>query len=391
MSLRRTLVIAEGQLGDLLLLVPALRALKLSNATMHLTVLVVQRRLPAAGGALTGPLLREGEHAGTASVLKHLPYVDNVLELDRMRLRALGGPARVRGEWEIIRTLRRERFDAVICTFPEDRFVLWARASGARRRVGQYAQPLRGLLTDTPHILKEEQGVLRYYLALAAVLGAETGEERTEFGVPPSARMWARQFVATRCPGSAPLVSIHPGASGDYKIWPPERFSTLVAMLRANGVRVILCGGEMDGEMVHGITKVHPSEIPVAHTGTDLLQLGALFGESDLCVTNDSGPRHLAIAVGTPSLAVFRRHHDRAWGVYAEGDSCATVRAGVECPVCPRGVCEDRRRDGERFGCVCVRMVSVEAVYDRVMRMLSVSSSGIRRRSFDGTDQSAKA
>lgn len=391
MSLRRTLVIAEGQLGDLLLLVPALRALKVSNATMHLTVLVVQRRLPAAGGSLTGPLLREGENASTASVLKQLPYVDNVFELDRARLRALRGPARLRGEWEVIRTLRRGRFDAVICTFPEDRFVLWALASGARRRVGQYAQPLHRLLTDTPHILKEEQGVLRYYLALVAALGAEAGEERTEFGVPASARVWAREFIATRCPGSTPLVTIHPGASGDYKIWPPERFSTLVAMLRAKGVRVILCGGEMDGDVVAGITKVHPSEIPVAHTGTDLMRLGALFGESDLCVTNDSGPRHLAIAVGAPSLAVFRRHHDRAWGVYAESDSCVTVRAEEECPVCPRGVCEDRRRDGERFGCVCVRMVSVDAVYDRVIRMLSVSSSGTPRRSSDGTDQSAKA
>jgi ADP-heptose:LPS heptosyltransferase len=390
MSPRRTLVIAEGQLGDLLLLVPALRALKAGNAAMQLTVLVVQRRLPGADIAHAGPLLHEGGHAGTASVLKHLPYIDNILELDRSRLRALRGPARLRGEWEVIRALRRECFDAVICTFPEDRFVLWARASGARRRVGQYAQPLRGLLTDTPQIQKEDVGVLRYYLSLAAVLGGAPGDERTEFPVPASARMWARQFIATRCPGSAPLVTIHPGASGDYKIWPPERFSTLVATLRAKGVRVILCGGEMDGEVINHITTAHPSEIPVAQTGADPARLGALFGESDLCVTNDSGPRHLAIAVGAPSLAVFRRHHDRAWGVYAESDSCATVRAEEECPACPRGVCQDRRRDGERFGCLCVRMVSVEAVCDRALGMLSVSSSGTRRRSSDGTDQPAK-
>lgn len=390
MSLRRTLVIAEGQLGDLLLLVPALRALKASNATMQLTVLVVQRRLRTAGVADTGPLLREGGHVGTASVLKHLPYVDHVLELDRSRMRALRGSARVRGEWEVIRTLRRERFDAVICTFPEDRFVLWARASGARRRVGQYAQPLRGLLTDTPHIQKEEMGVLRYYLSLAAVLGAKGGEERTEFLVPASARVWARQFIATRCPGSTPLVTIHPGAGGDYRIWPPERFSTLVTMLRAKGVRVILCGVDMDSEVINRITTAHPSEIPVAQTGTDLTRMGALFSESDLCVTNDSGPRHMAMAVGAPSLAVFRRHNDRAWGVYAESDSCARVWAEEECPACPRGKCLDRLPDGERFGCVCVRMVSVEAVCDRVLRMLSVSSSGTHRRSFDGTDQPAK-
>jgi len=416
MSLRRTLVIAEGQLGDLLLLVPALRALKAGNTAMQLTVLVVQRRPGTPGvadaahnepllhalfheggyagssdAAHTDPLLHEAGYGGTASVVKHLPYVDRVLELDRMRLRTLRGPARLRGEWDVIRTLRRERFDAVICTFPEDRFVLWARASGARRRVGQYAQPLRRLLTDTPHILKEEQGVLRYYLSLAAALGVEGGDERTEFAVPSSARDWARQFVASHCPGTTPLVAIHPGASGDYKIWPPEHFSALAAKLRAYGVRVILCGGEMDDEIMRGITTVHPSKIPVAHTGSDLTRLGALFAESDLCVTNDSGPRHLAIAVGARSVALFRRHHDRAWGVYAESDSCATVRTEEECPVCPRGVCHDRRRDGERFGCVCVRMISVETVYERVMRMLSVSSSGTPRTSFDGTDQPAQA
>ncbi len=409
MSFDRTLVIAEGQLGDLLLLVPALRALKTGNMTQHLTVLVVKRRPGPAGVADAGPLPHEGGYAGAArvvdpepllyqggnsgpaSVLKSLPYVDRVFELDRARLRKLRGWARLHGEWEIIRTLRRERFDAVICAFPEDRFVLWARASGARRRVGQYAQPLRRLLTDTPHILKEDRGVIRYYLALASALGAKGEDERTEFAIPASARTWAREFIAAHCPGAGPIVVINPGASGDYRIWPPERFSALLAKLRANGVRVILCGGPIDDEVMEAVTTAHQSAVPVARMGPDLTRDGALFAESDLVVTNDSGPRHLAIAVGARSLAVIQRHHHRAWGVYAESDSCATVRAEEECPVCPRGVCNDRRREGERFGCVCVRMVSVETVYDRVMRMLSVSLSGTPRTSFDGTDRSVQA
>jgi|GEM_PF-857754 len=409
MSLSRTLVIAEGQLGDLLILVPALRALKAGNTTQHVTVLVVKRRPGPAGVAdagpipeksasagtaraeSPGPLLYQGGKTGPASVLNSLPYVDRVLELDRARLRALKGPARLRGEWEIIRALRRERFDAVICTFPEDRFVLWARASGARRRVGQYAQPLRRLLTDTPHILKEELGVLRYYLALASALGAKAVDERTEFAIPASARAWAREFIAAHSPGTGPLVVVNPGASGDYRIWPPERFSALLAKLRANGVRVILCGGPMDDEVMQAVTTAHQSAIPVARMGADLTRDGALFAGSDLVVTNDSGPRHLAIAVGARSLAVIQRHHHREWGVYAESDSCATVRSEKECPVCPRGVCHDRRREGERFGSVCMRMVSVETVYDRVMRMLSVSSSGTPRTSSDDTDRSVQA
>jgi ADP-heptose:LPS heptosyltransferase len=435
MDLGRTLVIAEGQLGDLLLLVPALRALKAANTTMHLTVLVVRRRpgppavadtnplLPEGGNPLlpegghtgtprvadagrlsldsgyagtvgatkAGPLVHPGSFGGTSSVLKHLPYVDRVLELDRLRLRSLRGLARLRGEWEVIRSLRRERFDAVICTFPEDRFVLWAKASGARRRVGQYAQPLRRLLTDTPHILKEDLGVLRYYLALAAVLGAKTADERTEFAIPDSSRVWAREFIAAHCPGTAPLVIINPGASGEYRIWPPERFSALLSKLRANGVRVILCGGPMDDEVMEAVTTVNRSAVPVARMGPDLTRDGALFAESDLVVTNDSGPRHLAVAVGARSLAVIQRHHHREWGVYPETDSCVTVRTEEECPVCPRGVCQDSRRDGERFGSVCMRMVSVETVYDRVMRMLSVSSSGTPRTSSGGMDQPARA
>jgi ADP-heptose:LPS heptosyltransferase len=343
------------------------------------------------GVSETGPLLCQGGDAGPASVLKSLPFVDRVLELDRARLRALKGPARVRGEWEIIRALRRERFDAVICTFPEDRFVLWARASGARRRVGQYAQPLRRLLTDTPHILKEDRGVIRYYLALAAALGATAEDERTEFAIPAAARAWAREWIAEHCPGTGPLVTINPGASGEYRIWPPERFSALLAKLQANGVRVILCGGPMDVEVMEAVTAACPSAVPVARMGSDLSRDGALFAGSDLVVTNDSGPRHLAIAAGARSLAIIQRHHHRAWGVYAESDSCTAVKAEEECPVCPRGECHDTRREGERFGSVCVRMVSVEMVYDRVMRMLSVSSSGTPRTSFDGTGPPVQA
>ena len=119
---RRVLCIAEGQLGDLLLLTPALRAVKESFPSSYLAVLVLQRRrydvAPASGDSSVPPPIS----GSTSVVLRNDPHVDEVKEIDRSGLRELSGLRRLRSELGIIRWLRRQEFDTVICTFPEDRF-----------------------------------------------------------------------------------------------------------------------------------------------------------------------------------------------------------------------------------------------------------------------------
>jgi ADP-heptose:LPS heptosyltransferase len=371
MSPRKILILAEGQLGDLLLLTPALRALKSGLPEAHITVLILQRQSVARSGG-SGEV-QEGDRRGTAAVLLSNPAVDRVFEVDRQSLKELKGLDRLRGESGIVRWLRFQNFDTVVCTFPEDRFALLAYFSRARNRVGQRRQNMHWLLTIKPDIQKHELGVLSYYCALASALGAKVDSGKTEFVVTPEALQWADECIDLQCGGTVRPVFVHPGASGDYKIWPLERYASLLDRLMEIEVPVMLCGGEGDRGVVQEIRSRVRRPVPVVMTEGNLQRLAGLFVRSALVISNDSGPRHLAIAAGARTLALFRQHHDREWNVYPETIDCRILRGEGICPSCPPDFCTDQIPGGERFGAHCMRMISVDDALSAVREMLTSS------------------
>jgi ADP-heptose:LPS heptosyltransferase len=367
-SPRRVLIIAEGQLGDLVLLTPAVRALRESFPEVRTTALVVQRRRYGSSGNL---LVSVNARSGTAAVL--MPYVDEIFEVDRTLLRALGVVPRLLAELSLLRMIRRIRCDTVLCTFPQDRFVLWAFLSGARRRVGQKAQPLRFLLTHRPAIRKEEVGVLRYYGILAEAAGAAPRSLRTEVSISEEHRRRAAAELAARgLPTGHPLLAIHPGASGGFNVWPPERFAAL-----ADGVRdgdladVILCGSPYDRETVGAVIQSLRRPAPVIEFGDDVIELAALLERCRVVVTNNSGPWHLAQAAGAATVVFISHFRAGAWHVYRDNPGCVVLEGMGGCPVCPEGVCRDIVPSGERFGTVCLRMIGVEEALAAVRRLLT--------------------
>jgi ADP-heptose:LPS heptosyltransferase len=370
MTPRNLLFMAEGQLGDLLLLTPALHAARRSFPGAHIAVLVVDRRGHAPPGAsprhpVAGPMPQTFEHPLSTNA-----DVDSLFVLNRPMLRALPPARRIRAELSIVRFLRSRHFDAVFCTFPEDRFAIYAAVSGAPLRVGQSDQPFRWLLSNTPSVRKDTSGVRAYYLALVSAIGGAEGDTRTRYRIPREAQRWARAELQRIGKGKS-VVVMHPGATGDYKIWPPARFVAVAKRLeRSRDIRVVFCHGPLDQAVMEAIREEAGGKLREIDTAGKLTRLAAVIAASDLCITNDSGPRHLAVAVGTPSLALFRQHHDREWQVYDEGPSCRTMRGKSACPLCPPGRCLDRTPEGQKYGSACLMMVSVDDVATTARTML---------------------
>lgn len=367
----RILFLAEGQLGDLLLLTPALRATKGSFPQSHISVLVVERRSSDDAKPNRFSDLRATEKEREASALSTNMNVDELLVLSRQALREEKGFARAGAELSVIRFLRDRKFDTVICTFPEDRFTQWAFLSGARVRIGQRKQALYWLLTDKPDIEKQVRGVLEYYCDLVRVLGVRVGSVHTEYILPQSSEQWAEDFLQKEHlePGRK-IVSVHPGASGNYKIWPPERYAALMNRLYDMNTAVLLFSESFDEPILGAIRQLVKRPYIEVRTGKCVGNLAAIIRRSALCITNDSGPRHLAVAVGTPSLAFFRQHCDREWGVYPETVHCKTLTGTQPCQACPQGVCHDRMPDGQQFASYCVRMIGVDDAVEQAWKML---------------------
>ena len=372
MELRTILILAEGQLGDLLLLTPAVRSLRAGHPRAEITVVIYQRRLPQR--AMGSPILFHSEGGGTASVMTRHPAVSRVFEVDRSLLRSMSLPRRLRAELSILRTLRSYRFDAVLCTFPEDRFSVTAYLSGARVRAGERGKGLSHLLTVAPAVTRSTAGVLRYYCTLAEAMGGHAGSPETSYAATPDAERTVDAWLSSAGLQAQRYVAIHPGATGEYKQWPPERFAGLIGRMQRAGIPVALCGGTADEAILDAITSQLESRVPLLPGVTEVSVLAAFLQRAGVCVTNDSGPRHLAVAVGAPSIAIFRQHHGTEWAVYEETERCVTLTGKEKCPSCPPDTCLDRIPEGQRHGSFCLRQIGEEEVLGAVRAMLGATS-----------------
>jgi ADP-heptose:LPS heptosyltransferase len=291
-GVRRIVVLRANGLGDFVVAQPALAALRAAYPEATITL-------------VTSPPV--------AALLEGRPSpVDEVLAAPRV--------AGVRGEpggapndppevvEEFCAALRERRFDLGVQLHGGGgnanplllRF--GARVTAGSRAPG--AAPLDRTVpwTDFQH------DVLRW-LEVVALVGAEPVHVRPQITVTAADRAAAADAL-TGVDASDRLVAVHPGATDPRRRWPPHRLGELGAALTARGARVVLLGGGDDDVL---IDEVRAGLGAAANRAVDLagnLSLAGLVGvleRADLFVGNDSGPRHLAEAVGTATVGVFTR------------------------------------------------------------------------------------
>lgn len=275
---RRILVVMPTWVGDVCMATPALAAI--ASAAR-------------ASGARVEALVRPGLDA----LLAGHPSID-ALHVSRMRL----DPSSVGRE---LRPLRAPRIDAAVL-FPNSwRSAIAARLCGARRVIG-YARDGRGILLthalDAPDRRTAVSATV-YYARLAgfAIGGAAPTSAPLSLAVSDSESAVADALV----PPGAPLLLVNPGANRADKRWPAARFAAAARTIAAeHGLRVAVTGSPGEAALV--------AEVAAACDGIDLVSRGitlsALKGvmqRSALLLCNDTGPRHIAAALGTPCVALF--------------------------------------------------------------------------------------
>ncbi|GAP61933.1 heptosyltransferase II [Ardenticatena maritima] len=317
-EMRRLLVVKPADLGDLLFVTPALRALR--------------ETFPHARIDLFAP-------PRSAFLLRDCPYVDEIVAFDKYAFddpRALLSP---RGWWALARLawdLRRRRYDALVIprhlttALGALKFAALALASGAPIRAG--LDNGRGWFL-THRVPDEGFGArheVEYDLAVVATLGARTRDHRLWLPCDERAEAWAEALVQH---WARPLVVMHPG-SGAYSTarrWPAEHFAALAdAWYARHGGTVALVDATAD---ITSVVCTH-AQAPLVDLGgrTTLLQTIALLRRADLFVGNDSGPLHLAAAAGVPVVGVYGPSNWRAWGPW--GAHTAVVHRDLPCQPC---------------------------------------------------------
>lgn len=290
------------------------------------------------------------------------PAVDRVLVFERRRWGGWGF-WRHRAEWRaLVRQLREAGYDVAVDLQGLARSALLVRASGAPVRVGLTSarECARLAYTVTAGPREAEVHAVDRYLQVLRTLGvAPPTKPRFALAVPRGARDRVEARLADEGV-SGRFVCLAPGARWESKRWPAERFAELAARLAAEqGVEVVVVGGEEDRSRAEVILQRVGSAARDWTGRTTLAELAALLERAALLVSNDSGPMHLAAALGTPVVAVFGPTNPARTGPY--GPRTAVVTSAAHCAPCYRRRCR-------RW--ICLRGVRVEEVHRQVSALL---------------------
>jgi lipopolysaccharide heptosyltransferase I len=236
------------------------------------------------------------------ALLELVPVVDR-----RIVLRTRSASLRHR-VMDLRRTLIRESYDIAIDVQGLLKSAVVARLSGARRVLGFTAPYLRERAARIFYTETHDPGatahVIEKNLTLAASLGADVSGIRVPLRVPASAALDAvlqRHGAA----GNTPFVVLNPGAAWPNKRWPPDRFGAVAQWLRrAHGLRSVVTWGPGDETMAAAVVAGSAGAAELA-PATSIADLVAIVREAALVVSGDTGPAHLAAAVGTPVVGIY--------------------------------------------------------------------------------------
>jgi lipopolysaccharide heptosyltransferase II len=189
------------------------------------------------------------------------------------------------------------------------------------------------------------------------IVNAHGVSKATAFPVSDEESGWADTQIRHFNSGHEYLIGIHPGASGDYKMWPIDNFIRLAQGLVSKGDRkVVVFGDQNELELGRRIEAALGKDILNLTGKTTLGQTAAMMSRCSLLVCNDSGPMHLAAAVGTPVIALFFSTHFVETGPY--GEKHLTAHPMIDCFPCQGTVsCVHKR---------CRETLPVEAVSELI-------------------------
>ncbi|MCC6346957.1 MAG: lipopolysaccharide heptosyltransferase II [Nitrospirales bacterium] len=329
--------------GDAVMTLPAVRAVK--------------RAFPGAKvSLLVKPVVRP--------VFEGDPAVDEIIEY--------GGRFRgITGRLSLARLLRKKGFSKAILLQNAFDAALLAFLAGIPERIG-YARDGRGLLLTRPVPFSggdRKVHHIRYYLDLLNAAGIPAAYTPPWICLSSEERGAARERLAVL---ERPVLGINPGAAyGSAKRWFPERFAEVARrFIDGTGGGVVIFGGPREADIAQEIHEAVAGRSPSAEASPSLLNLAgktslrelmALLAGCDALLTNDSGPMHLAYAVGTPSIALFGSTSPELTGPVGEGN--VVLRKDVACSPCFERTC----KSGDMK---CMDALSGEEVYQVVAEVL---------------------
>jgi ADP-heptose:LPS heptosyltransferase len=348
-ALRKIAVFRALQLGDMLCVVPALRALRAAAPQAHITLI----GMPWAAGF----------------VKRFSAYID-----DLMLFPGHPGfpeqPFNLTAMPHFLSEVQRRRFDLAIQLhgsggLSNPLIVLF----GAESNAGHYAP---GQYCPEPDRFRpwiDTEHEVQRFTRLMGFLGIPGQGEHLEFPLTEADyRSLQRSHSDLPAPGT--YVCVHPGARLPSRRWLPARFAEVADRLATSGLRVILTGSPDEAEVVGAVRRAMRMPALDLSGKTDLGALAGLIARARLVVSNDTGISHVAAAVATPSVIVSCGSDADRWAPL-DHERHHVISASVDCRPCMHVQCPTRHE--------CAEEVSAAVVLQAAERILAQHPTGVLR------------
>ena len=325
-KVQRVLLINSTALGDLLFSTPAIRVLKETYPHWRLDLLV---------------------NPGYAALMQHNPHLERLIPF----------PGRSWRLWGLMRELKPSHYDLVIILNGNDpEATLLACATGSPYIIGSAYSPLSFAYSAKVERKDPFQHAIERRLDFVRLLGADTPDKQMQLFLP-SKELIRAEVLAIRHFGASPplLAAFHPFGSGRYKWWPPESYAALGNHLHETyGAAILIISGPGDREAAESLAAKLAGPVLVTG-GRPLTEVAAFLKHCRLFVGNDSGPLHMALALGVPSIALLGADHPRRIGPYAVDWGTFLYRKEE---VCPQEHCLNRKCPDNK----CLQAITVTEV-----------------------------
>jgi lipopolysaccharide heptosyltransferase II len=353
---RNVLCVRLDNLGDVLMTSPAIRALKESAGGRRITL-------------LTSGI---GE-----KIARLIPEIDRSIVFQAPWMKATGPLQEEASSLELVERLKQWRFDAAVI------FTVYSQSPLPAALLCFLAEiPLRlaycrenpyQLLTDWVPEREPEQlsrHEVRRQLDLVGSAGALASNDRLSLAVPDDARLRVGEILRAQGVGGSSWLVMHPGASASSRRYPPERFALAADRLAQRGCGIVLTGNASEIELISGIQQ-RMTEPSLSLAGRlSLAELAALLAAAPLLISNNTGPVHMAAALGTPVVDLYALTNPQhtPWGVESR-----VLFHDVPCRNCYKSVCPEGHHH-------CLALVSPEAVVEAAAELLAQQAGLLRLR-----------